>query len=89
MASWIEGTSAQRFYGYTLPAAKKAIASNYKEIERKRIAAIVADLRAKHAVAENTRDRVKFNRRIRAQLTEWFRVCEAWRQDHMTIETAK
>ena len=85
MASWIGATPAQRFKQYVQPAAKKAIASNYKEKQRIQIAERVRSLRAQHAAAETDAQRRKFNRRIRAQLDEWLRVCAAWDRD---META-
>ena len=88
MASWIGATPAQRFHQYTVPAAKKAVASNYKEVERVRIAALVRRFRADHAAAETPLARNRANRRIRAQIDEWRRVCDAWEADLDTIRRA-
>tara|TARA_R110000782_G_C14548506_1_gene384681 strand:- start:273 stop:539 length:267 start_codon:yes stop_codon:yes gene_type:complete len=88
MTRYIDASPAQRFYQYTLPAAKKAIATGYKEIERQRIAALVADQREQHAAAETDRDRKKANRRIRACLDEWKNVCRSWEADNEIVAKA-
>lgn len=88
MAAWIGATSAQRFYQYTLPAAKSALASGGYEAERLRIAALVRKFRADHAKAESPRDRKKANRRIRAQLDEWARICVARENNLKTVAAA-
>lgn len=84
MASWIGATPAQRFKQYEQPAAKKAIASNYKEKQRVEIAERIRALREQHAAAETDAQRRKFNRRIRVQIDEWRRVCAAWDRDAAT-----
>lgn len=84
MASWIGATPAQRLNQYQIPAARKALASNYKEKQRVEIAARIRDLRADFASAETDLRRRKINRRIRAQLDEWRRVCDAWDRDVAT-----
>ena len=85
MTRYIDASPAQRFYQYTLPAAKKAIATGYKEIERQRIAALVSGYREQHVTAATDRDRKKANRRIRACLDEWHTVCRNWENDQKTV----
>ena len=88
MANWIGATEAQRFHQYIKPAAERGIASNYKEVLRKEIAANVRELRAAHKAAKTDLQRKKANRRIRAQLDEWKRVCAAWDRDMEILNRA-
>lgn len=88
MTRYIDASPKQRFYQYTLPEAKKKIASNYKEIERQRIAAMVRKFRADHSTAETDLQRKKANRRIRACLDEWKTVCRSWDHDNEILAKA-